>query len=887
MFKVTKDMFDNWLKALIGFSLQQIFLVMTLALFNSFVIGFLKLALGYRVCWTKILSLNIYINKFTLLNFWTVAGTNAPDSITEDSPDESFGNTQNMPSIYLFLYLLVVVSLMKKFIELFTDLAVTIAGGLKASTIASDSANMGKSFFKAASSAASKIFENTAGRAISRIDNNLFDTGAIGSARRKAERQQFMEDVKTRVELKKEGNRAVSEHKKNNALPLSLLSVGEQKEKLSKVKQDAIKNYATSKGISSKDLERITNASGLNYSGNNLFGMVAQAGKQAAFSGGNLFSSMNDEKINTSFSKSEANSALKKMTNEDQSKFIKAVKDGDVHVNKGKLENTRKMPILAVKAFFNPKATIASAAESAWSVAKKPLSTIAKKPLRIIGFIDPSKADLLKKEVTKELENAGKITKNQKPLYNFIKEWARTDEEKLIIKNTVREKSRQQEVNLPKVTNESTIKDLEATQKLSQDTEKFTGLPLDKNNISYRAIANRARTRAENLFSRDSSSKAEKEDALDKSKKAEKEDALDKSKKAEKMYENNFKNLEKERLKNENDPENKNSIKNLKEALESKKRLDQDYKNSDELKRFNTLEKARDSIYEKEGRGYIKRFFLGGKQAEISEEIKNEMRQNGMQDYAKITEGNALIGEKRKIKPSKAQLTKYFNELIEKEFSKKPELLEGIKQNRYEINEINTKLNDADKREKKIAEVKGYFDDAMKIKGEYQKTIAEYEKKDWTARLGLAMVNKAASATFPLRFVVRNAHSLFNSTRAVGAGTVDLVRNKYNNNKESNLYKEYKDKKLFSSKPESEKNLYQQREKYKSALKGLKEVNNMQNPEKFVAKHQKTLKNIKYKEDSLSQASSPVALIGTEPPPPQINSVSLSASTFISNQNNV
>lgn len=870
MFKVTKDMFDNWLKALIGFSLQQIFLVMTLALFNSFVIGFLKLALGYRVCWTKILSLNIYINKFTLLNFWTVAGTNAPDSITEDSPDESFGDTQNMPSIYLFLYLLVVVSLMKKFIELFTDLAVMIAGGLKASTIAADSANIGKSFFNAASSVASKIFKNTAGRVISRIDNNIFDTGAIGSARRKAERQQFIEDVKTRNELKKVGNTAISEHKKNNALELSGMSVGEQKEKLSKVKQNAIKDYATSKGISSKELERITNASGLNYSGNNLFGMVAQAGKQAAFSGGNLFSSMNDEKINTSFSKSEANSALKKMNNDDQSKFIKAVKEGGVHVNKGKLENTRKMPIVAVKAILNPKATIASAAESAWSVAKKPLSTIAKKPGRIIGFIEPSKADKLKSEVTKELENAGKITTNQ-PLY-----WARTDEEKLIIKNAVREKSRQQEVNLPKLTDESTIKDLEATQKLSQDTEKFTGAPLGKDNISLRAMAYRAGTRAKNLFSRDSSSKAKKEEALDKSKKAEKEEVLDKSKKAEKMYENNFINLEKERLKNENDPNNKNSIKNLKEALESKKGLDQDYKDSVELKRFNILEKARDSIYEKEGRGRIKKFFLG-KQAEISNEIKEEMKQNGMQDYAKITEGNAFFGMNKKIKPTKAQLTKYFNELIEKEFSKNPELLEGIKQNRYEINEIKAKLNDAEKREKKIAEVKGYFDDAKKIKQEYQNRIDEYEGKPMGKRWAMAMGNKAVSAAFPVRFVVRNTHSLFKSVRDVGTGTADLVRNKYNNNKESNFYKEYKGKTIFKT-PESS---YREREKYKSAVKAVKEANNMQNPEKFVAKHQKILKNIK-KEERPSKSSSVGVSIGAEPP--QINSAPPppSTSTFIS-----
>ena len=867
MFKVTKDMFDNWLKALIGFSLQQIFLVMTLALFNSFVIGFLKLALGYRVCWTKILSLNLYINRFTLLNFWTVAGTNAPDSITEDSPDESFGDTQNMPSIYLFLYLLVVVSLMKKFIELFTNLAVTIAGGLKASTIATDSANIGKSLFKAASSVASKLYKNSAGRVISRIDNNIFDTGAIGSARRKAERQQFIEDVKTRNELKKVGNIAISEHKKNpkEAILLAGMSADRQKETLREVWKKAIKDYATSKGIGSKELERITNASGLNYSGNNLFGMVFQAGKQAVTSGGNLLSSMNDKKIDASFSKSQANSALKKMDNDDQNKFIKAVKEGHVHVNEGSLESTRKTFIETRKSILKPKVVLVSASKSAWSVAKKPLSTIAKKPLRFIGFIEPSKADKLKSEVTKELENAGKITTNQKPLGDFLKEWARTDEEKLIIKNAVREKSRQQEVNLPKLTSESTVKDLEATQKLSQDTKKYTGAPLDKDNISLQAMANRTATRAKNLFSPN------------------KDDIIKKSKKAETMYAKNFEKLKKEREKNENDPNNKNSIKNLKEALESKKVLDQDYKNSDELKRFNILEKARDSIYEKEGRSSVKKFFFG-KQADISDEIKKEMKQNGMQDYDKDNIVNQILKTTldKRIKPTKAALTKNFNELIEKEFSKKPELLEGIKQNRYEINEIKTKLNDADKRERKIEEVKNYFDKAEQIKKEYQKTITEYEDKHWTTRFGAATLSNIASVYLPVRFVARNTHSLVKSVRDVKNGTTDLV-NKYYNNKESNLYKENKGKTIIHA-PSGF--LYREREKYKSARKGLKEANNMQNPEKFVAKHEKILKNIKKEEERLSKPSFVGVSIGAEPP--QINSAPHpSASTFISNQKNV
>ena len=46
LFNITKDMFDNWVKALIGFSLQQIFLVLVISFFNGIIEVFLKNALG-------------------------------------------------------------------------------------------------------------------------------------------------------------------------------------------------------------------------------------------------------------------------------------------------------------------------------------------------------------------------------------------------------------------------------------------------------------------------------------------------------------------------------------------------------------------------------------------------------------------------------------------------------------------------------------------------------------------------------------------------------------------------------------------------------------------------------------------------------------------------
>jgi len=703
MFKVTKDMFDNWLKALIGFSLQQIFLVMTLALFNSFVLGFLKLALGYRVCWTKILTLNTYISKITLLNFWTIAGTNTPENTIEDSPEESFGNSQNMPSIYLFLYVMIIVSLMSKFIELFTNLAVTIAGGLKASSIASDSVHMGKSILKAASTGANKLYKNTAGRAISNIDNTLFDSGSIASERKKAEKQQFISDVKTRATLNKEGDKAISEFKKdpNNAIKLAGMSVDKQKETLRDVKQNTIKEYAKSNGINERQLDRIANATGLNYSGNNLFGMAAQAGKQAFTSGGSLINSMNDKKIDSSFSKAEANSALKKMDSEKQGQFINAVKEGTVHVNKGKIENAKS----TVKAILNPIRTANSARKATVSAVSSAVSSTVRSVGTAIGA--PTKENKLRKEAIKNLENEGKITKKQeyipltripegailktvtKPIPKWVKKpvlkglntasefisnaskgWTRTTDEKNAIKNEVRKKLANDTLNLPKLTDASTIKDLEATIKYTENTKKNNGAEkFSDDNTSLGAKFTRAGDRVNNLFSTDSTESIE-----------------EKSKRFTKMNEENFKNIRLERK--EADDLDKKYLSEKKEERSGFISLDKEMKNSKEYEKFSILEEAKNSIKEKQDTG------LGGKKAYIDDAIKDKMEKIGM--GSNISEIEALS--------SKPKLTKYLDQLIENETSKNPELFKKIIENNINIEKVNSQLNDQDKKMKKTQE---------------------------------------------------------------------------------------------------------------------------------------------------------------------------------------
>ena len=699
MFKITKDMFDNWLKALIGFSLQQIFLVMTLALFNSFVIGFLKLALGYRVCWTDILSLNLYVSKITLLNFWTVAGTNSPNLVNEDSVDESFGIDENMPSIYLFLYLMLIVSLMKKFIELFTDLAVTIAGGLKASSIASDSATIGKTIFKAASAAANKLYKNTAGRVVSKIDDTLFDSGSIASERRKAERQQFTNDMKTRVELNKAGNEAVSEHKKNNALHLASMSVDKQKETLRGVREKAIEDYATNNGISTKELNRITNDWGLKNSGSNLFGMAIQAGRQSVFSGGSLFNSMNDKniKIDNSFSKSEANSALKRMksdnvaqsdgekkksADEKRKDFIQAVQDGHIHVNKGKLENARKSAIGLVKAPVNailsPKTTLKA-------VGGKTISTLASAPMAVAKRLPLiGNKTKFKNEVIKNLQNAGKITRQS----NWL---ARTTEENNIIEKAVREKYMQEKISLPKVTSNSVIKDLEATKNYIKEVEKNNGaLKYNENDSSFRASVNRAGERANNFFSSGDDNKANR---------------------AMQMHDENLKKLKKERSDKENDPDNKGSIENLNKLLRDK--LEDDKK----------------------------------LQHKIGLNIDDFKRSKSYNFY-----------NFRKMHPRADDGTRYggfdIKGFREKITSDNLEKVKEIRENRYNINEITSNIKDAEEKNNKIEEYEKNLGTAKKIVENANKRMEEYDKKPRINQAGNFILSKLSSITL-VRPIVR------------------------------------------------------------------------------------------------------------------------------------
>jgi type IV secretory pathway VirB6-like protein len=755
MFKVTKEIFDNWIKALIGFSLQQIFLIMTLALFNSFVISFLKLALGYRVCWTNILSLNIALTKVSLLNFWTIAGVNAPEGYSEESPEQSFGNDQNMPSLYLFLYLMIVVTLMKKFIEMFTNLAVSLSGGLKASTIGGDVNQLGQQAFKAMSKVASGIYERTVGRAVANVDSVLFDSGKIADQKRSDKRQQFAEDMKTRASLMGAGNDAVSKYKKENAIEFAGMDNNQKREKLEQVKMSGMKEYAKENDIGDKKLDKLLNQSGLNYTGTNLFGAAYQAGTQAAYSGGNLFNSIRDKKVDTSFSKTEANATLKNMKETDQKAFLEKVEKGDIHVNKGKIEKIRSGAISAVKApgkiasgigyaALNPKTAMKNVASAAQS-------------------INPFKTNQVKKEAIQQLQDSGKIDKFKNvvpilkvPTYipNVVKNWARTDEEKKLIRDKMREisKDKASDSTKEKATSQSVIKDLKTTIDYTKNLKDNGGTKTEQ------AKAKRFASRVANMFS-----KNEPKQTISDEKTTKQFESLKQSGAGEISQ-----------LKSQKD--------NLGRAIEG---VDSKLRSQDEFKKFNILEKTQKSLeatggiskeireeISKTGDNSLEKFL------KRNDELNNASRLGRYVANSKLAKGlgaiyNNTIGKLPAMPGSKTvknlatdasskvaqniRLDHVKNSLKE-EVASNPLLKDTLDQRqqfRGELNEVSSKINSLEGRSANIDK----REQAQKINETNLKTIQEYKDKPLASRIELAIFSKASSIAMirPLARAINSA----------------------------------------------------------------------------------------------------------------------------------
>lgn len=332
LFNQTKGMFDSWVNQLIGFSLQQIFLLTTLAFFNMMMYEVLKMSLGYKICWDEVWTINI-ITRISLLSFWTVASL--PPSVNTQAEVGDIGHPEGIPSLFSILFIWVVASLMKNFVTFMTDLGASIGGSLKASAMAKGALDTIQAAQKYSSGRFEDIAKATVGEPMKRLDAALFDSGEHAKKAREARQAKNREDQGKKESLAKAGNEAMSNYKRENAASYAALDEAGKKEALLKAKEDGMKKEAKKLGISDDDLKKLKSDKGLKYEGSNLLVAGMQAARQkAGFGGATLEKSLNDGKIDTKMSFREAQQGMKKMSTEERGKFLENAKKTDTKIDK-------------------------------------------------------------------------------------------------------------------------------------------------------------------------------------------------------------------------------------------------------------------------------------------------------------------------------------------------------------------------------------------------------------------------------------------------------------------------------------------------------------------------------------------------------------------------
>ena len=353
LFSQTKDMFDNWLKQLISFSLQQIFLLTTLAFFNMLMYEVIKLSLGYKICWAEVWSINILVH-ISLMSFWTIASL--PPRTNAQSSVGNIGNPEGIPSLFSILFIYVIASLMNKFVTFMTDVAASIGGGLKASAMGAGIKAAVAEAGKAIKDQAAQAFDDAGGnQLIARMDDKLFDSGAIADKRKADEKDASKKMSADKSALKSAGKKAENELKKTAAY--NSMSEPDKKKALATAKNDAINKAGKARGLSDKEIAEVKSSKGSKYAGDNLAMAAISAARNLRAK------SMDDEELDTSVSASQNKAAMKSTDAAGRAKMIEAQKSGDLKVRRSA---TGKM----LQAGANAKKSIGAAGKAAAGAAK-------------------------------------------------------------------------------------------------------------------------------------------------------------------------------------------------------------------------------------------------------------------------------------------------------------------------------------------------------------------------------------------------------------------------------------------------------------------------------------------------------------------------------------
>ena len=361
LFNQTKEMFDNWLKQLIAFSLQQIFLLTTLAFFNMLMYEVIKLSLGYKICWDEVWTINI-ITRITLLSFWTIASL--PARTNAQSDVGNIGNPEGIPSLFSILFIWVIASLMNKFIGFMTDLAASISGGLSASSLGKGIADAVKGASDMAKKGRQDLWNKTGGQAIQRMDKALFDSGAIADKERDARKANNAKDFSNKSALAKAGNKAKKDYIDKNKVALSGMSKEEQRKTLKGVEDAAQTKAGKDLGLNNEDIDRLKNDKGFKFEGDTLGGAAASTLKQRFMGSKTLNESLSDKSSDLKLSVAQASG--KGLSTEDAKTLKDNIAKGNVDVEK----NTAAKLSDAAKTVSGAAGAVGGAMSSAASGAK-------------------------------------------------------------------------------------------------------------------------------------------------------------------------------------------------------------------------------------------------------------------------------------------------------------------------------------------------------------------------------------------------------------------------------------------------------------------------------------------------------------------------------------
>ena len=336
LFKQTKGFFDNWLNALIGFGLQQIFLIFTLSLFNTVLYLVIKMTLGFRVCWDSVWHLNLPggIN-ISLLSFWTIQ--DSPSYLGESVNPSAEGSSGSIPSIPRLLSLWTICVIMKSFISTITDLAANLSGGMSATELGSSVASGMNKMVDQVQNKWGDLYKKSGAKIIDRADQNLFNSGELAKQARKKAKNAESSDNKVKTKMTKDGDKAVSNYKVENSKEYAGMTEAQKRGKLNEVKTNAMKESAKSMGKTDKETDKLMkDKSGSKYQGDNFFGAMMSVGKDRYKIGSSLGpKSLNEKSLefDTGMSKKEMNKAIKGMDNSgDREKFIENVKNGNIQI---------------------------------------------------------------------------------------------------------------------------------------------------------------------------------------------------------------------------------------------------------------------------------------------------------------------------------------------------------------------------------------------------------------------------------------------------------------------------------------------------------------------------------------------------------------------------